>query len=420
MSVRHHSGVYIYIFVAACLSATLSMPLVCGAAEWTVEPSALFSLFYNDNINLTTQPHNGVNGNVISPKLDLGMHTRAWHITGSAGATRYRYSGGSGQDRDDNALSLSSAYLTERNTWQLNASSTRDSPISDEQTSSDTGAVQTQKVRETHGFSPSWTRNMTERTKLQLKYQLNDTSYVNGQSVGLYDYRYSTASATVSNQLSEQSQVFVTGSYSSFHTPATGNDSTTRSFQVGITQNFSESTQGTLAAGARRTETLTQGGYPVYTRFSTNSGDFLIQTGVTSDARRQETSSVFSGSLDKKYELTSINMSFSRSLAPSGSGSEVEQDTFNFRLNRIMTPRLNAYINLNSFVVRDDQDNISNNNRPYYHAELGANWAWTQELSLNMSYGYSRVKREFEDNAAVANSARLTLIYRPLKMSISR
>jgi len=30
------------------------------------------------------------------------------------------------------------------------------------------------------------------------------------------------------------------------------------------------------------------------------------------------------------------------------------------------------------------------------------------------------VKREFEDKAAIANSARLTLIYRPLKMSISR
>jgi hypothetical protein len=418
MPVRYFSGVY--IFVAACLSATLSMPLVCGAAEWTVEPSAVFRLVYNDNISLTTQPHNSVNGNIISPKLDLGMHTRAWHITGSAGASRNRYSGGSSQDRDDNALSLSSAYLTERNTWQLNASSTRDSPSADAETSSDTGAVQTLKIRESHGFSPSWTRKMTERTKLQLMYQLNDTSYVNGQSVGLYDYRYRTASATVSNQLSEQNQIFVTGGYSSFHTPATGNDSTTRSFQVGTTHIFSESMQGTLQVGARRTETLTQGGRPVYTRFSTSSGDFLIQTGVTSDARSQRTSSVFSGSLAKKYELTSINTSLSRSFVPSGSGSEVEQDSFYFQLNRTINPRLTAYINLNSVVVHDDQGNISNNSRPYYHAELGANWAWTQELSLNMSYGYSRVKREFEDKAATANSAYLTLIYRPLKTSISR
>lgn len=418
MPVRHHSGVYIY--VAACLSATLSFPLACMAVEWTVEPSAVFSLVYNDNVNLTTQPHNSVNGNVITPRLDLGMRTQAWQITGSAQASRIRYSGESEQDRDDNAFGLSSVYRSERNIWQLDANSTRDSPVADEQPSSDTAAVQTPKIRETHGFSPSWTRLLTERTRLQLMYQLNDTSYVNGQSVGLYDYRYRTASATLSNQLSDRSQVFVTGAYSSFHTPVTGNDSTTRSFQVGITQNFSESTQGTLAAGARRTETLTQGGYPVYTRFSTPFGDVLIQTGVTSDARIEDTSSVFSGSLEKKYELTSINVSFSRALAPSGSGSEVEQDSFDFRLNRIMTPRLNAYINLNSVVVRDDQGNISNNNRPYYHAELGANWAWTQELSLNMSYGYSRVKREFEDKAAIANSARLTLIYRPLKMSISR
>jgi hypothetical protein len=422
MPVRYHSGVY--VLVLACQFAVLSIPIACQAAEWTVEPSALFGLTYNDNVNLTTQPHNSINGNVVTPRLDLGMRTQAWQLTGSAEASRIRYSGESAQDRDDNAFRLSSAYQSERNIWQLNASSTRDSPVADEQTSSDTGAVQTPKIRETHGFSPSWTRMLTERTRLQLMYQLNDTSYVNGQSVGLYDYRYSTASATVSNQLSQQSQVFVTGAYSAFHTPVTGNESTTRSFQAGITQNFSESMQGTLAAGARRTETLTQGGFPVYTRFlaiiNGKLTELLIQTGVTSGARRQETSSVFSGSLEKKYELTSINMSFSRSLAPSGSGSEVEQDSFDFRLNRTMTPRLNAYINLNSVIVRDDQGNISNNNRPYYHAELGANWAWTQELNLSMSYGYSRVKREFEDKAAIANSARLTLLYRPLKKSISR
>ena len=419
MPVRYHSGVY--VLVLACQFAVLSIPIACQAAEWTVEPSALFGFVYNDNVNLTTQPHSSVNSNVITPRLDLGVHTQAWQITGSAEASRRRYSGESGQDRDDNAFRLSSAYQSNRNVWQLNASSTRDSPIADEQTSSDTGAVQTPKIRETHGFSPSWTRMLTERTRLQLMYQLNDTSYVNGQSVGLYDYRYRTASATLSNQLSTLSQVFVTGGYSAFHTPVTGNESTTRSFQVGITQNFSESTQGTLAAGARRTETLIQGGEPFY-KFSFNeSGELVLaEIGVTSDRRLQETSSVFSGSLSKKYELTSINISFSRSLAPSGSGSEIEQDSFDFRLNRTMTPRLNAYINLNSVIVRDDQGNISNNNRPYYHAEMGANWAWTQELSLNMSYGYSRVKREFEDKAAIANSAYLTLIYRPLKTSISR
>jgi len=422
MPVRYHSGVY--IFVAACLSATLSVSLVCGAAEWTVEPSAVFSLIYNDNSSLTTQPHNSANGNIITPGLNLGMRTQAWQITGSANASRLRYSGQSGQDRDDNALRLSSAYQSERNTWQLGADSTRDSPIADKKTSSDTGAVQTLKIRESHGFSPSWTRMMTERTRLQLMYQLNDTSYVNGQSVGLYDYRYSATSATVSNKLSENNQVFVTGGYSSFHTPVTGNESTTRSFQAGITQIFSESMQGTLQAGARRTETLTQGGKPIYTHFlaiiNGKLTDVLVQTGVTSDARSQGTSSVFSGSLEKKYELTSINTSLSRSFVPSGSGSEVEQDTFDFRLNRTITPRLTGNIGLNSFIVRDDQGNISNNNRPYYHAEMGANWAWTQELSLNMSYGYSRVKREFEDKAAIANSAYLTLIYRPLKTSISR
>jgi hypothetical protein len=418
MPVRHHFG--INILMAACLSVALSSSLVCEAAEWTVEPSALLSLVYNDNISLTTQSHDSVTGNVIIPRLDLGMLTQAWQITGSAEASRQRYSGANDQDRDNNAFRISSAYLTERNTWQLDANSTRDSPSAEEKTRSDLGALQTLKIRESHSFSPSWTRKMTERIKLQLMYQLNDTSYVDGQSVGLYDYRYRTASAVVSNQLSERSQVFVTGSYSSFHTPATGNDSATRSFQVGVTQNISESMQGTLQVGARRTESLTQGGRPVYTRFSTIFGDFLVQTGVTSSTRSQQTSSVFSGSLVKKYELTTINTSLSRSLVPSGSGSEVEQDTFDFRLNRTISPRMTAFINLNTVNVRDDQGNILNNNYAYSHAEPGINWAWSQEWSSTMSYGYSRIKRDFETQAATSNSVYLALLYRPLKTSISR
>lgn len=418
MPVRHHSGVY--IFVAACLSTTSSIPLVCGAAEWTIEPSAIFTLVYNDNINLTAHSHNSVNGNVITPRLNLGMHTQAWHITGSAEASRIRYSGASGQDRNDNAFRLSSTYLSERNIWQLDANSTRDSPVTDPQMSADTGAVQTLKVRESHGFSPSWTRMMTERTKLQLMHQLSDTSYVNGQSVGLYDYRYRIASAVVSNQLSDQNKVFVSGSYSAFHTPGTGSDSTTRSLQVGITRNFSETMQGALQAGRRKTETMKLGGQPVYTRFSTIDGDFLIQTGVTSDTRIEESSAVFSGSLDKKYEITRLNLSLSRAFVPSGSGSEVEQDSFDIMLNRTISPRLTASIKLYIRKYRDDQSNIFNNGRTYYHAEPGANWAWTRELSLNMSYGYSRAKRESEDKAAIANSVYLTLIYQPLKSSISR
>lgn len=418
MPVRHLSGTH--LFMASCLSAALSIPSICWAAEWTIEPSVLLSLVYNDNLTLTTQTHNSVTGNIITPKLDLGVLTQAWKITGSAEASRIRYSGGSDQDRDDYAFRLSSAYQSERNIWQLDADSTRDSPSAGELTRTDLGALQAMKVRESHAFSPSWTRNMTERTKLQLMYQLNDTSYVNGESVGLYDYRYRTATAVVSSQLSEQTQVFATGSYSSFHTPATGYDSITRSFQVGVSKQLSESMKGTLQAGPRRTETITQGGYPIYTRFSTIFGDYLIQTGVTSDVRSQQTGSVFSGSLERQNELTRINTSLSRSIVPGGSGSEVEQDSFDFRLNRTITPRMSAFINLNTTKIRDDQGNILNNGYIYSHAEPGVNWAWSQELSLTTSYGYSRLKRDYENRAATSNSVYFALVYRPLKTSFSR
>lgn len=258
-------------FVTACMTVAMCVPLSGRAAEWSAEPSVQLRREYNDNINLTLQPHNSVNGSVITPKLDLGSRTEIWQINGTAELSRRRYSGesGSGLDRDDNTFRLASQYATERDTWRLEGNRTLDSVSSDELTSADTGVVQVQKRRESHGISPSWTRMMTETMQLQLTYQLNNVSYVNSQSVGLYDYGYRVATARLTNQVSEQNLVFVTGGYSAFHVPATGFDSVSRTLQAGISRNFSETMQGTLLAGARRTESLTQGGKPIYTRIST-------------------------------------------------------------------------------------------------------------------------------------------------------
>ena len=396
------------------------MPLVCGAAEWSAEPSVKVRREYNDNIRLTIHPHNSVNGSVITPSLDFGVSAPIWRISGGAEATQRRYSGEGDLDRDDNLARLSSVYKTERQTWALDANRTRDSVLSDEATSSDTGVIQVQKKRESSSVKPVWTWMFSERTQMQLAYQLNNVSYENAQSAGLYDYSYRAATATFANQLSELNQVFVTAGYSAYHVPATGFDSNSRNFQAGITRTFSETTRGTLQAGRRKTESLTQGGKPVYTRFSTMLGDFLVQTGVTQDARSQTTSSVFSGNLESKFENTRLNMSFNRALDPSGSGGQVEQDTFKFDLNRQLTARASVNATANVRKVRATEGNISSDERTYYDLGPSVYWQWTREWTVGANYRYARVKRVYEDRAAASRTTYLALTYRPLKMSISR
>lgn len=394
------------------------------AAEWTAEPAVTARHEYSDNINLSVHPSNGVRGSFITPSLDLGVNAPIWQLSAGVSATQRRYSGQAGLDSDDKGSRLSAIYRTERNTWQLNASRSLYSILSGDLISADTGIVQTQRQTLTESVAPSWTWLYSERTQLQVSYQLNNISYGNSQSAGLYDYDYQAATATLSNRLSEINQVFVTGSYSKFHVPDTEFDSNTRSFQVGTTRNFSSTTQGTLQAGLRNTESFTRGGNPIYTRFTTiiNGAieDVLVQTGVTQDSRRENTSSVFSGSLERKFEKTFVRLAVNRTLSPSGSGGQTEQDAVSFNLKDPLSPRLTLSVNANWQKTRAFEGNISNSDLTYYDFSPGIDWQWLRDLSVGMNYRYAHVNREHETAAAESHSVGLALIYRPLKMSISR
>lgn len=416
-----HSDSCRYLFVVAGTLASLAISDMVPAAEWTAEPSIKLRHEYNDNLRLSIFPQKSVNGTLITPALDLGVAGPVWKMGLGAEATQRRYSGQEGLDRDDSSLRLSSLYNTERSTWQLNASRTRDSTVTSEVADSDTGTVQNLNDRETDTVTPSWVWMYSQRTQVQLAYRQTDVSY-DGSSLntGLYDYRYRVATAMLSNQLSELNQVFISGSYSEYHVPITNFDSETENLQVGITTNFTESTKGTLQVGKRRTESFTKGGNPFYETFSTIFGDVRVQTGVTQDTRTQTTGTVFSGNLESKSESADWNLSLSRSLDPSGSGGQVEQDTFRFQFNKRLSSRLGTNFTVSALKSRTEEGNISNSDRTYYDLGPGIYWLWTREWSVGANYRYAHVKRVYENEAADSNSVNLWLTWRPQKFSISR
>ncbi len=414
------------LFIAASVLALLSSPINGEAAEWTAEPAIAVSREYHNNIGLSVHPQDSVFGTIVTPSFDLGLNTPVWHLGGTASVSQRRYSGASDLDQDDTALSISSLYSTERNTWQLNASRLRTSLLSSGQIGSDTGAVQAQNQSETNSVSPSWTWMYSETTQLQIQYLWSEVSYGNSQNVSLLDYRYQSATATLSNWLSERNQVFVTGGYSKFHVPFTGFESDTGNVQVGATRHFSEITSGTLQAGLRNTASITRGGNLIYDKhfLTVVNGrivDVLSSSGaVTQDSRSQNTSSVFSGDLEKKFDNTNVRMAISRALNPSGSGGQAEEDSINLVVRRNLTDLTTVYFNSYYDKTRIVEGNIANNDRTYYSFQPGATWQLSREWSADLNYMYAHIKRDYEIESAHSNSVIVTLNYRPLKMSISR
>jgi hypothetical protein len=380
-------------FVFSCLTMALAVPVTGMAAEWIAQPAITARYEYNDNVNLSILPQSSVRGSFVTPSLDFGVNTAVWQVSGGVSATQRRYSGQAGLDRDDNTSRLSTVYRTERNTWQLTASRRLDSLLGTDLITADTGVAQTQTQTDTRSVAPSWSWMYSERTTLQVMYQLNDVSYddENTQGGGLFDYDYRSTTVVLSNQMSELNRVFITGGYSTYEVSNTGFDSDTVNVQVGATRIFSSTVQGTLQVGRRKTEAFT----------------------------REDTGSLYSGNLERQFEKSLARLTVSRTLNPTGSGQS-EQDTLGLVLDNPLTPRLIWSVSGNLLKTRYFAGNITGDDLTYYDFNSGLAWQWLRDWNMGLNYRYVHVKRDDEPESADSNSVYLTLTYRPLKLAISR
>ena len=221
---------------AFCSLIFLCCPHLSLAAEWWTEPSVRLSQVYNDNFGLQTKPVSTVKGTSSEPRMNFGVRSELWQLDGGLRFVQQRYSGGSARDRDDQFYRLGSLYSTERSLWRLGGTLTKVSTLNIEEFNPDIGLVEADRERKTETISPSLTWSMTERMQLQLSLLFSDVSFdENSQRTGLFDYRFSSVSVQLSNQLSAVNSIFASVGYSFFRVPFTNFESETTNLQFGAT-----------------------------------------------------------------------------------------------------------------------------------------------------------------------------------------
>lgn len=397
-----------------CVPLIVSDPRSAQAAEWSSRPSVRAGLEHNDNARLTIQPHNSVTGSTISPRLDLGVSSDIWQVTGSVEAVQKRFSGESGLDRDDRYYNLLTSYRTERSNWQVAGSMSKSSTLASEQINPDAVLIQVQKAYDTRSVNPSWTWAMNELTQLQLTYSFNSVSYVDGKRVGRFDYSTRAVSAQLTNQFDPKDQIFFSAGYSIFNVPATTFESKSALYQAGITRTFSETVRGTLSAGARKTSNE-QIGLVCTVSF----GPFCFQT-VNATVFSKGSSPTFNGSLEKKYETTRLQVGFRREVNPSGLGAQIQTDSQNVTLSRQFSSKLTGNISARNYKSSSETGNVASVNSHFYTIEPGLHWTWMQEWSADLTYRYTYIKRAVENEPASSNATYLTVRYAWPRMSVSR
>ena len=180
-------------------------------------------------------------------------------------------------------------YKTEKDLLGFTGGFIRDNTLMSELLT--TGLVLRFTQRNQWTANPSWTRSITEKLSVQSSFQLNDTTYENGLSLGLVDYQLFGGSGGLLYQLTEQDQIQLSGSYVNFHT--TNAPSPFRASFPGVnlslTHAFTETLTGTAYGGPSFVSSTTQ-----------TAGDNI---------KAQSTVWLFGGNLTKSLSARSIQVS---------------------------------------------------------------------------------------------------------------
>jgi hypothetical protein len=357
---------------------------------------------YNSNLLLTTLPHDATYGYWVSPTAEFAGKTERLEVSGKIAADFVSYYGGQNSSFTNIFLPLTLRYKTETDVLGFMGGFTRDNTLMGELLT--TGLVLRFTQRNQWTANPSWTRSITEKLSFKSDFQMNDTTYENGLSLGLVDYQLLGGSGGLLYHMTEQDQVQLSGSYASFYT--TNALSPFRASFPGanlsLTHAFTETLTGTASGGPSFVSSTT------YT-----AGDNI---------KAQNTVWLFDGNLTKKFERTSVQVSASRNIVPSGFGLLIQTDRAGLTVSHDLTETLTVSFNGSGYITTSITQRTTGATFPenrYYSASPSIAWKFLDWWKAELSYTYRRREVDGFSDVAMSNATMFMLTYYPPKLAFS-
>ena len=375
---------------------------VAWAAEWSLLPSIGVKGVYNDNLVLTPLPHSATYGFWVSPTAEFAGRTERLEVSSRIAADFVSYYGGEDTQFTNVFLPLTLRYNTEKDLLGFSGGFIRNNTLLSELL--DTGVVLRFTQRNQWTANPSWTRSITEKLSVQSGFQLNDTTYDNGLSLGLVDYQLFGGSGGLLYQLTEQDQIQLTGSYTNFHTtnaPAPFRASFP-GINLSLTHAFTETLTGMVYGGPRFVSSTTQT--------------------VTDNIKAQNTVWMFGASLTKKLESTSIQVNMDRDILPSGFGLLIQRDRAGLTVSHDLTETLAASFNGSGYLVSGITKVAQGPTIPdsrYFYLTPKVAWKFSEWWKMELSYAYGWRDTDSSIDSAMSNGTMFMLTYFPPKLAFS-
>ncbi len=369
------------------------------AAEWSIAPSVGVKGVYNSNLLLTPLPHAHTYGYWVTPAADVAGKTERLEFSSRVAADVVGYVGGE-ERRFTNAFApVSVRYRTEKDLLEFTGGFSRDNTLLGELQA--TGVVLGFTQRNQWTANPTWTRNVSERLAFHSSAQLSDTTYESGR---LVDYRLVGGSGGFQYQLTERSQIQLSGSYVDFRT--TDSPVPLRANYPGIsmslTHAFDESLTGTIYGGPRF----------LFSRSESLHGSIMARDTVW----------VAGAKMAKNWERTAVQVSLVRDLVPSGFGLLIETNrgeaTGTYRVSETVTCSLNVVGVLTSGQTVVASGGVFSDSR-YVSAAPTLSWKFLEWWQADVSYMFRWRDIDAAVDSAQSHATTFMVTYYPPKQSLS-
>ncbi len=382
----------ILIVIAFFLSSS------ANAREWYIQPTTRLRVEVDDNLRLRTEESKDVVGFRASFFTKYGTRTETSNIDLTTLLDVYRYWGQENLDRENLDWKVGSNFqITERNQLGLDALYVRDTSITSEQDL--TGLTQVQVERDKFNISPHWTYSLSEIQTIQTRYTHEEVTYEETSASFLSSYKTDSINLNYIHQWQDDLQVFVSFSALKYRLTDLDIETDDYSINTGLDYNYSETLIFNFMVG---------------TRLSDNRRD--VNGIKTEDS---SIGSLFSFGVKKQFEAGRLDISYSRSVSPSGTGEFLQADRFKTSGSYNLTEHLS--FDVSGVISRTTStDDEQDSGRTYFSVEPKLNWRLNRQTSISSGYRYRMQEFDNRNENAVSNGVFMTIDFQWDKMSTNR
>lgn len=368
-----------------CAPALCALPALQGnAAEWSVQSAAQVQALSETNPRLASGGAPDAQSGVADLTLLLSRSTELTHIAIDARGALRRYTRDTALDRDDQQLTLNVTHRGETYELASQFAAARDTTLTSELGT--TGIIQDNLRHDSLVASIGPVFHLTERTHAGASVAWQRSRYARTRNTALVDYDYRSAALSVGHDYSENGDIGLTVTAGRLGSDGNAGDISSMDARIKAGYRVSDRWQGSLSAGLSRVRT----------------------------AGRQQSGSVFSGTLTRQAERYSLNANLGRSVAPTGRGLLSRRDEAGLQVNVRLLENLDAVASYSLVRSRDyvPLSGFSINDVRYTRGEMSMNWLFARDWTLGIAGGRSEQKQMVTDVTGHGLSAWLRVAWR--------